>query len=104
LRGSRPPTLRGGGALPHPVALLFALRTWSWWAVYLRTGTDPVLLKATLKTWAGRCSGFSLALGVGSQRVLLESLGQHLEFGLISLLFISPLLFFLVIINLKSHI
>jgi hypothetical protein len=37
LRGSRPPALRGGGAVPHPVALLFALRTWSWWVAYLRT-------------------------------------------------------------------
>jgi hypothetical protein len=59
---SRPPALRGGGAVPRPVALLFVLRAWLWWAVYLRTGTGLVSLKATLKTWAGRCSGFSLAL------------------------------------------
>jgi hypothetical protein len=49
LRGSRCPALRGGGALPYPVALLFALRTWSWWAAYLRTGMGPVSLKATPK-------------------------------------------------------
>jgi hypothetical protein len=62
LRGSRFPTLRGGGAAPHPVALLFALRTWSWWVMYLRTDMGPVSLKTTPKTWTRRRLGFSLAL------------------------------------------
>jgi hypothetical protein len=50
LRVFRPPTLGGGGAVPCPMALLFALRTWSWWAAHLRTATGPVSLKDTLKT------------------------------------------------------
>jgi hypothetical protein len=72
--GLRPSTLRGGGAVHRPVALLFALRTWPWQVVWFRTCTGPVSLKATLKTWAGRCLGFSLALGVRGQRPLLKGL------------------------------
>jgi hypothetical protein len=97
-------TLRGGGAVHRPVALLFALRTWSWWAVYLRTGTRSMSLKATPKTWAGRCLGFFLASGVRGWRPLLEGLCQHLEFSPISPLLINPLLFFSVIIDLEGHV
>jgi hypothetical protein len=48
--GLRSFALRDGGAVHHPVALLFALRTWPWQAVWFRTGMGPVSLKATLKT------------------------------------------------------
>jgi hypothetical protein len=48
--GLRSFTLRGGGAIHHPVALLFALRTWPWQAAWFRTGMGPVPLKGTLKT------------------------------------------------------
>jgi hypothetical protein len=61
--GLRPSALRGGGAVHRPVAFLFALRTWPWQAVWFRTSMCPVSLKATPKTWAGRCSGFFPGLG-----------------------------------------
>jgi hypothetical protein len=91
--GLRPSALRGGGAVHSPVALLFALKTWPWWASWFRTSTGPVSLKATPKTWARRCLGFFLASGVRGRRLLSEGLCQHLEFSLISPLLISPLLF-----------
>jgi hypothetical protein len=68
--GLRPSTLRGGGAVHHLVSLLFAPRTWPWWAAWFRTCTGPVSLKATLKTWAGKCSGFFPASGVRGRRSL----------------------------------
>jgi hypothetical protein len=64
----------------------------------------PVSLKATPKTWAGRCSVFSLASGVRGWRLLLEGLCQHLELSLISPLLISPVLFFSVIIDFEGHV
>jgi hypothetical protein len=67
--GLRPSTFRGAGAVHHPVALLFALKR-PWRVVQFRTCTGPVSLKATQKTWSGRCLGFSLALGVRCQRPL----------------------------------
>jgi hypothetical protein len=91
--------LRDGGAVHRPVALLFALRMWPQWAAWFRTS-----LKAIPKTWARRCLGFSLALGVRGQRLLSEGLCQHLEFSLISPLLISPLLFFSVIIDFEGHV
>jgi hypothetical protein len=97
-------TLRDGGAVHCPVVLLFALRTWPWRAVWFKTSTGPVSLKATPKTWARRCLGFFLASGVGGRRLLSEGLCQHLEFSPISPLLISPLLFFLVIIDLEGHV
>jgi hypothetical protein len=100
----RSSTLRGGRAAHHPVALLFELRIWPRWAAWFKTCTDPVSLKATPKTWAGRYSGFSLVSGVRGQRPLLKSLCQHLEFSLTSPLLISPLLFFSVIIDLEGHV
>jgi hypothetical protein len=102
--GLKPSTLRGGGAVHHPVALLFALRTWPWQAAWFRKYTGSVSLKATLKTWAGKCSGFFLASGVRGWRPLWKGLCQHLEFSLISPLLVIPLLLFSVIIDLKGHV
>jgi hypothetical protein len=102
--GHRPSALRSGGAVPHPVALLFAFRKWPWQAAWFRTCTGPVSFKATPKTWARRCLGFFLASGVRGWRLLLKGLCQHLEFSFITPLLISPLLFFSVIIDLEAHV
>jgi hypothetical protein len=50
VKGLRPSALRDGGAVHHPVALLFAFRTWPRWAAWFRTCTGTVTLKAILKT------------------------------------------------------
>jgi hypothetical protein len=100
----RPSTLRGGGAVHRPVALLFALRTWPRWVVWFRTSAGPLSLKATPKIWVESCLGFFLASGVRDQRPLSEGLCQHLEFSLIAPFLISPLLFFSIITDLEGHI
>jgi hypothetical protein len=66
-----PSSLKGGGTIHHPVALLLAFKAWPCWAAQLRAHTGPVTLEATSKTWAESSLGFFWAMGARSWGALL---------------------------------